>query len=129
MAKIIKTGTQEQALRIINNNLRTLAEVNSLLNCKGEESYGITITAGKQRAFVLVEKSFGDEILQDIRRKLVKETNPLARKNAIVLDGNDIDILDNQYQDKESPGLEKQNQEAAGSTLAGDWGTHDSGNQ
>lgn len=122
MAKIIKTDTQEQALRIINNNLRTLAGVNSLLNFKGEESYGITITAGKQRAFVMVEKSFGDEILQDIRRKLVKETKPLARKNAIVLDGNDICILDNQYPDKESPGLEKQNQEAAGSILAGDWG-------
>lgn len=128
MAKIIKTDTQEQALRIINNNLRTLAGVNSLLNFKGEESYGITITAGKQRAFVLVEKSFGDEILQDIRRKLVKETKPLARKNAIVLDGNDICILDNQHPDKESLGLEKQNQEAARSTLVGDWGTHDSGN-
>lgn len=128
MAKIIKTNTQEQALRIINNNLRTLVGVNSLLNYEGEESYGITITAGKQRAFVLVEKSFGGEILQDIRRKLVKETKPLARKNAIVLDGNDISILDNQYQDKESSGLEKQDQETAGSTLAGDWGTHDSGN-
>lgn len=95
MAKIIKTDTQEQALRTINSNLRTLAGINSLLNSKGEESYGISITTGKQRALVLIEKSFGDKLLQDIRRKLVKETISLTKKNSIVLDDNDLKILDN----------------------------------
>lgn len=119
MAKIVKTGTQEQALRAINSNLRTLSGVNGLLNSKGEESYAISITAGKQRAFVVVEKSFGDGILQDIRRKLVKETKVLAKKNAIILDGNDMETLDNQYSDKESLGLEVQNQEISSNSLTG----------
>ena len=117
MAKIVKTGTQEQALRAINSNLRTLSGINSLLNSKVEESYAISITAGKQRTFVAIEKSFGDGILQDIRRKLVKEIKVLAKKNVI--------ILDNQYSDEESLGLEVQNQEISGNSLAGNQETHD----
>lgn len=125
MARIVKTDTQEQALRRINGSLRTLAGVNNLLNSRGEESYGFNITAGKQRAFVLLEKSFGDEILQDIRRKLVKETRALAKKNAIILDGNDMETLDNRYPDKEGLGLGVQNQEISGNSLAGNQETHD----
>lgn len=125
MAKIVKTGTQEQALRAINSNLRTLTGVNGLLNSKREESYAISITAGQQRAFVVVEKSFGDGILQDIRRKLVKETKVLAKKNAIILDGNDMETLDNRYSDKERLGLEVQNQEISSNSLAGNQETHD----
>lgn len=125
MAKIVKTDTQEQALRTINSNVRTLAGVNNLLNSKEAESYGFNITAGKQRAFVLVEKSFGDGILQDIRRKLVKETRVLAKKNAIILDGNDMETLDNQYPDKESLGLEVRNQEISGNSLTENQETHD----
>ncbi len=120
MAKIVKTDIQEQALRTINSNLRTLAGVNGLLNSKEEESYGINITAGRQRALVLVEKSFGDGILQDIRRKLVKETKVLAKKNAIVLDGNDMGTLDNRYPGKESPGAVIQDQGIPSDGLAGD---------
>ncbi len=118
MAKIVKTDIQEQALRTINSNLRTLAGVNGLLNSK-EEAYGINITAGRQRALVLVEKSFGDEILQDIRRKLVKETKVLAKKNAIVLDGNDMGTLDNRHPGKESPGVVIQDQGIPSDGLAG----------
>ena len=125
MAKIIKTDTQEQALRTINSNLRTLAGINNLLSSKEEESYGISITAGKQRAFMLVEKSFGDKLLQDIRRKLVKETKSLTKKNAIVLDGNDLKILNNRYADKESSGLETKDQEMPGDSLEGNQVIHD----
>ena len=125
MAKIVKTGTQEQALRAINSNLRTLSGINSLLNSKVEESYAISITAGKQRTFVAIEKPFGDGILQDIRRKLVKEIKVLAKKNVIILDGNDMKTLDNQYSDEESLGLEVQNQEISGNSLAGNQETHD----
>lgn len=125
MAKSVKTGTQEQALRAINSNLRTLSGVNGLLNSKVEESYAISITVGKQRAFVAVEKSFGDGILQDIRRKLVKETKVLAKKNAIILDGNDMETLDNRYPNKERLGLGVQNQEISGNSLAGNQETHD----
>lgn len=125
MAKIVKTGTQEQALRAINSNLRTLSGINSLLNSKVEESYAISITAGKQWTFVAIEKSFGDGILQDIRRKLVKEIKVLAKKNVIILDGNDMKTLDNQYSDEESLGLEVQNQEISGNSLAGNQETHD----
>ena len=125
MAKIIKTGIQEQALRTINSNLRTLAGINNLLSSKEEESYGISITAGKQRAFILVEKSFGDKLLQDIRRKLVKETKSLTKKNAIVLDDNDMETLENQHPDKESSELETKGQEMSGGSLEGKWEIHD----
>ena len=125
MAKIIKTGTQEQALRTINSNLRTLAGINNLLSSKEEECYGINITAGKQRAFMLVEKSFGDKLLQDNRRKLVKETKSLTKKNAIVLDDNDMETLENQHPDKESSGLETKGQEMPGGSLKGKREIHD----
>jgi len=119
MAKIVKTDTQEQALRTINNNLRTLTGVNGLLNSK-EESCGINLIAGKQRAFVMVEKNFGDMILQDIRRKLVKETKTLAKRNAVVLDGSDMEILDNQYLDKDSPGAAIQDHRISDESLTED---------
>jgi len=125
MAKIVKTGTQEQALRTVNSSLRTLTGVNSLLNSKGEETYGFHITAGKQRAVVLVEKSFGDGILQDIRRKLVKETKSLAKKNAIVLNADDMEILDNQYSEQKSSELKIQIQRMLHESPEGNQEIHD----
>lgn len=100
MAKIVKTETQENALKIINSNLKALLGVNGILNIN-EEACLITISAGSQRACVTVEKRFGDEILQDIRKKLAKETKAQARKNAIILDENDLKILENR-----NPGLD-----------------------
>lgn len=127
MAKIIKTGTQEQALRTINSNLRILAGVNNLLSSKEEESYGINITAGKQRVFMLVEKSFGDKLLMDIRRKLVKETKSLTKKNAIVLDDNDLEALENRHPDKESSEVETKGPEMPDGSLEGKREIHDGG--
>lgn len=94
MAKIVKTETQENALKSINSNLKALLGVNGILNIN-EETCLITISAGIQRACVMVEKQFGDEILQDIRKKLAKETKTLARKNTIILDESDLKILEN----------------------------------
>lgn len=100
MAKIVKTEIQENALKIINSNLKALLGVNGILNIS-EETCLITISAGSQRTCVTVEKLFGDEILQDIRKKLAKETKALARKNAIRLDESDFKILENR-----NPGLD-----------------------
>lgn len=100
MAKIVKTETQENALKSINSNLKALLGVNGILNIS-EETCLITISAGSQRACVAVEKRFGDEILQDIRKKLAKETKALARKNAIILDESDLKVLENR-----NPGLD-----------------------
>ena len=94
MAKIVKTETQENALKSINSNLKALLGVNGILNIS-EETCLITISAGSQRACVAVEKRFGDEILQDIRKQLSKEIKALARKNAIILDESDLKILEN----------------------------------
>ncbi len=110
MAKIIKTGVQENALKMINSNLRTLTGVNGILNASGEICL-LNITVGSQRVSITVEKPFGDEILQEIRKKLTKETKTLAKKNAIVLDGNDLTVLENRHQEMESLGLESQGQE------------------
>ena len=100
MAKIVKTETQENALKSINSNLKALLGVNGILNIS-EETCLITLSAGSQRACVTVEKQFGDEILQDIRKKLEKETKALDRKNAIILDESDLKILENR-----NPGLD-----------------------
>lgn len=100
MAKIVKTETQENALKSINSNLKALLGVNGILNIN-EETCLITLSAGSQRACVTVEKRFGDEILQDIRKKLAKETKALARKNAIILDESDLKILENRNRNPE----------------------------
>lgn len=113
MAKIIKTDIQENALKVVNSNLRTLVGINGMLNAGGE-IYLLNIAAGSQRVSLTVEKAFGDGILTEIRRKTAKETKSLAKKNAIVLDGNDLAVLENRCQETnlklDSQGQEKKDE-------------------
>ena len=43
----------------------------------------LTVTAGREKVSLDVRKPSGDNILRDIRRKMVAETLMLARRNAI----------------------------------------------
>jgi hypothetical protein len=94
MAKIIKTNTQEQALKTITANLRTLTGINAVLNNPAKQAV-ITTTAGKDKSALTVDKAFADGILDGIRKRMVSEIRALAKKNAIVLDDDDKAILDN----------------------------------
>ena len=94
MAKIVKTDTQEAALKIIRENIKVLTGINAALNSRENNSY-IMIIAGKRKISLAVETSFRNNVLKEIRKKTVAQTETLARKNAIKLDEKDIAVLKN----------------------------------
>lgn len=94
VAKIIKTDTQEAALKVIRGNIKVLTGINAVLNSRDDNSR-IIISAGKRKVSLAVEKSFRDNVLKEIRRKMVAQTEALAKKNAIKLDEEDVGVLEN----------------------------------
>lgn len=115
MAKIVKTGVQETALKAVQGNLRALAGVNILLD-SGEEKYGITFAAGKKRVFMVAGKALGESILEDVRRKLVSETCLLARRNSIRLENQELSVLEKRPAGKHARGKEEKELTEAGNT-------------
>lgn len=95
MAKIVKTDTQEAALNVIKKNIKILTGINTVINCKEKDSR-MTIIAGKKKVSLAIEKSFCDNILKEIRKKMVAQTEVLAKKNAIRLEEEEIAVLKNQ---------------------------------
>ena len=95
MARIVKTDIQETALKAIKGNIRVLAGIDGVLGT-GAERAQLTVTAGREKVSLDVRKPSGDNILRDIRRKMVAETLMLARRNAIQLDEGDWAVLDGQ---------------------------------
>lgn len=93
MARIVKTDIQEMALKAIKGNIRTLAGIDGVLGT-GAERAQLTVTAGREKVSLEVRKPSGDNILRDIRRKMVAETLMLARRNAIELDEGDWAVLE-----------------------------------
>ena len=94
MAKIVKTDTQEAALKVIKGNIKILARINTEINAKEKDSR-MTIIAGKKKVSLVIEKSFCDNILKEIRKKMVAQTEVLAKKNAIRLEEEEISVLEN----------------------------------
>lgn len=94
MAKIIKTDIQETALKVIREKIKTLTKINAVLNSR-ETNSRILVIAGKRKVSLPVEQSFRDNILKEIRKKMVAQTEVLAKKNAIKLDEEDIAVLKN----------------------------------
>lgn len=94
MAKIVKTDTQEAALKIIKRNIKVLAGINTVINAKEKDSR-MMIIAGKKKVSLAIEKPFCDNILKEIRKKMVVQTETLAKKNAIRLVEGEIAILEN----------------------------------
>lgn len=95
MAKIVKTDVQETALKIIKGNIKILTGINMVINCKEKDSC-MTITAGKKKVSLAIEKTFCDNVLKEIRKKMVAQTEALAKKNAIRLEEEEIAVLKNQ---------------------------------
>ncbi len=115
MAKIVKTGVQETALKAVQGNLRALAGVNILLD-SGEEKYGITFAAGRKKVFMVAGKALGESILEDVRRKLVSETCLLARRNSIRLENQELSVLEKRPAGKHAGGKEEKKLTEAGNT-------------
>ena len=95
MARIVKTDTQEAALKRIKENIKILAGVNRVINAEEKDSR-ITIAAGKKKVSLAIEKIFCDNLLKEIRKKLVAQTKALAKKNAVKLEEKEIAVLENQ---------------------------------
>ena len=95
MAKIVKTDIQEAALKVIKRNIKILIGINTVINAKEKDSR-MTIIAGKKKVSLAIEKSFCDNILKEIRKKMVAQTEVLAKKNALRLEKEEIAILENQ---------------------------------
>ena len=94
MAKIVKTDTQEAALKVIKRNIKVLTGINMVINAKEKDSR-MTIIAGKKKVSLVIEKSFCDNVLKEIRKKMVAQTEVLAKKNAIRLEEEEISVLEN----------------------------------
>jgi hypothetical protein len=94
MAKIVKTDMQEEALKVIKENLKVLAGINAVFNSEEEKS-NITIVSGERKVTLIIEKASRNNILKEIRKKIVVQTKGLAKRNAIRLDEEDMTILEN----------------------------------
>ena len=94
MAKIVKTDTQEAALKVIKRNIKVLTGINTVINAKEKDSR-MTIIAGKKKVSLTLGKPFCDNVLKEIRKKMAIQTEALAKKNAVKLDEEEIAILEN----------------------------------
>lgn len=95
MAKIVKTDTQEAALKVIKGNIKILSGINTAINAKEKDSRMI-ITTGKKKVSLAIEKTFCDNVLKEIRKKMVAQTEAMTKKNAIRLEEEEIAVLKNQ---------------------------------
>lgn len=94
MAKIVKTNKQEDALKAITANLKTLEAVNAELNTPDENGQIIYVFGGKKLAVPAV-KAEKDKAVNAYRIKLADETRKLAKEYSIALDDADEKILNN----------------------------------
>ena len=92
MAKIMKTSVQEDALKKINMNIKSVSAINSILEKEGEK--GLAVTYGKSRFALPVSIDYTSGILMDVRKSIVSETRALAKKHSIMLDDTELEILD-----------------------------------
>lgn len=97
MAKIMTDSAQEAALKEINENLKTIKEIDRILNRKGEYTISLTNnnkTYGKVR--IDSEEKLGKathKILEQLRRGLAKSIEANAKKFNILLDEKEEELL------------------------------------
>jgi hypothetical protein len=94
VAKIVKTDIQIMALKTLVGNLHLLEGINPLVDCDAE-NYQLVLCAGKKKAAVPLKKEEFQSMVEKLQRKLVNETEELAKKHAIALDEHERDILEN----------------------------------
>lgn len=98
MPKIVKTSSQENALKDIQENLKILSALNNVVTESGLENCKIRITGTENGNNVNEQFSipYGQisVTLKDYRKKLVSDISTKSRTFSIVLDENDRAIMD-----------------------------------
>lgn len=94
MAKIVKTETQEQALKDITEKLKVVASINPLFVAEDLDNVRIKVTSDNGvNTLVPMPFQYVSAGFKEYRKKLVAEILTKAKANAIVLDDEDLKIL------------------------------------
>lgn len=105
MAKIFKTNQQEEALKSIVENLKTVEIVNKLLDFNDIENSKVRIMGNVQKQKVNEQLDLPYTLLiptlKDYRKTIVKDTFDKSKKFNIELEDREVDILNNVKEKKD----------------------------
>lgn len=105
MAKIFKTDQQEEALKSIVENLKTVEIVNKLLDFNDIENSKVRIMGNVQKQKVNEQFDLPYTLLiptlKDYRKTIVKDTFDKSKKFNIELEDREVDILNNVKEKKD----------------------------
>lgn len=105
MAKIFKTNQQEEALKSIVENLKTVEIVNKLLDFNDIENSKVRIMGNVQKQKVNEQFDLPYNLLiptlKDYRKAIVKDTFDKSKKFHIELEDREVDILNNVKEKKD----------------------------
>lgn len=105
MAKIFKTNQQEDALKSIVENLKTVEIVNKLLDFNDIENSKVRIMGNVQKQKVNEQFDLPYNLLiptlKDYRKTIVKDTFDKSKKFHIELEDREVDILNNVKEKKD----------------------------
>ena len=105
MAKIFKTDQQEEALKSIVENLKTVEIVNKLLDFNDIENSKVRIMGNVQKQKVNEQFDLPYTLLiptlKDYRKTIVKDTFDKSKKFHIELKDTEVDILNNVKEKKD----------------------------
>ena len=105
MAKIFKTNQQEEALKSIVENLKTVEIINKLLDFDDIENSKVRIMGNVQKQKVNEQFDLPYTLLiptlKDYRKTIVKDTFDKSKKFNIELEDREVDILNNVKEKKD----------------------------
>lgn len=105
MAKIFKTNQQEEALKSIVENLKTVEIINKLLDFDDIENSKVRIMGNVQKQKVNEQLDLPYTLLiptlKDYRKTIVKDTFDKSKKFNIELEDREVDILNNVKEKKD----------------------------
>lgn len=105
MAKIFKTNQQEEALKSIVENLKTVEIINKLLDFDDIENSKVRIMGNVQKQKVNEQVDLPYNLLiptlKEYRKTLVKDTFDKSKKFHIELEDKEVDILNNVKEKRE----------------------------
>lgn len=105
MAKIFKTNQQEEALKSIVENLKTVEIINKLLDFDDIENSKVRIVGNVQKQKVNEQLDLPYTLLiptlKDYRKTIVKDTFDKSKKFHIELEDREVDILSNVKEKKD----------------------------
>lgn len=105
MAKIFKTNQQEEALKSIVENLKTVEIINKLLDFDDIENSKVRIMGNIQKQKVNEQLDLPYTLLiptlKDYRKTIVKDTFDKSKKFNIELEDREVDILNNVKEKKD----------------------------